>query len=84
MKTERTQIKRFALRALLRMDGIPMPQDALIDSIRLALPAATQSDIEVALKELEADHLAAANYDELTGTTWTLTDKGQHKAKQLG
>jgi hypothetical protein len=83
MISDRPRIKRFALRALLQMDGTPMPQTTLIDSIQLAVPNVMESDINTALRELEADQLMSGNKDELIGITWTLTDKGLHKAKQL-
>lgn len=82
--SNRPQIKRFALRVLLRMDGTPMPQPALIDAITVACGESTISDIATAIRELETDRLMSANRDEITEViTWTLTDKGEHKAKQL-
>lgn len=78
------KIKRFALRCLLRMDGTPMPEPSLVDSIRLVMPEITLSDITVALAEMESDHLATVHRDDLTETrSWLLTDRGTHKAKQL-
>jgi hypothetical protein len=78
------KIKRFALRALLRMDGTPMPEPSLVDSIQIVLPGALLSDITAAIKELEADLLMTANRDDITEVvSWLLTDRGQHKAKQL-
>jgi hypothetical protein len=77
-------IKVFALRSLLAMDGIPMPETALVQSIRLAVPMATQGDVLSAVRELESAGLLSGNADEITRvTTWTLTDRGLHKAKQL-
>ena len=44
-----------------------------------------QSDIHQAKRELEAGGFIQASRDELDDLpTWTLTDKGRHKAKQLG
>jgi hypothetical protein len=78
------KIKRFALRALLRMDGTPMPEAALVDSIRLALPDALLTDINLACAEMESDHLVTCHRDDLTETlSWLLTTTGTHKAKQI-
>lgn len=78
-------IKRFLLRALWRMNGVPWP-DLLMDQAarRGVFPPALQSDIHQAKRELEADGYLHGDRDELDGLlTWTLTDKGRHKAKQL-
>lgn len=79
-------IKRFLLRALWRLNGLPWP-DALTDeAVRQALvPRPLQSDIHQAKRELESAGFIQGNRDELDESiTWTLTDKGRHKAKQLG
>ena len=79
-------IKRFVLRALLRLNGLPWP-DALVDeAARQALvPQPLQSDIHQAKRELESAGFLQGSRDELDGlVTWTLTDKGRHKAKELG
>jgi hypothetical protein len=81
-----SDLKRFVLRALLRLDGIPWP-DALLDDAarRAVMPRPLQSDINQAKRELEHAGYVQADRDELDGMlTWTLTDKGHHKAKQLG
>lgn len=81
-----SDIKRFVLRALIRLDGIPYPDSLLDDSIRQALlPRPLQSDINEAKRELEHAGFLQGDRDELDGLlTWTLTDKGRHKARQLG
>ncbi len=79
-------IKRFLLRALWRLDGLPWP-DALLDEAARAgvMPRPLQSDINQAKRELERDGFIQGHRDELDGLlTWTLTDKGRHKARQLG
>ncbi len=48
-------------------------------------PRPLQSDINQAKRELEHDGYLQGNRDELDGLlTWTLTEKGRHKARQLG
>lgn len=80
----KAKIKRFALRALSRMDGTPMPNAALVDSIRLAVPEAAGPNIDEAIAELKAARLIDDAKDDLTETvTWMLTTLGHHKAKQL-
>lgn len=83
--TLRAQIKIFALKALLKMDGLPIRDETLHHYIGLGFqPAPPRADITAALKEVEAGGYAAGSTDELDGTvTWTLTTKGEHKAKQL-
>jgi len=81
-----SDLKRFLLRALWRLDGIPWP-DALADEAARqgVMPRPLHSDIQQAKRELEAAGYLQGQRDELDGLlTWTLTDKGRHKAKQLG
>ncbi len=79
-------IKRFLLRAIWRLDGIPWPDALLDEAARQGLmPRPLQSDINQAKRELEHDGYLQGNRDELDGLlTWTLTEKGRHKARQLG
>lgn len=80
------EIKRFMLRALARLEGLPWP-DGLLDEAarRGVLPRPLQSELNQAKRELESSGYVQGQRDELDGTvTWTLTDKGLHKAKQLG
>ncbi|HZR19143.1 MAG TPA: hypothetical protein VFE51_17785 [Verrucomicrobiae bacterium] len=81
-----SDLKRFVLRALLRLDGIPWPDALLDDAARQGvLPRPLQSDINQAKRELEQAGYVQADPDDLDGMlTWTLTEKGRHKAKQLG
>jgi hypothetical protein len=80
------EIKRFVLRALGRLHGVPWP-DALLDEAvrRAVLPHPLQSDINQAKRELENGGYVQASRDELDDLlSWTLTEKGRHKAKELG
>jgi DNA-binding MarR family transcriptional regulator len=79
-------IKRFVLRALWRLNGLPWPDALMDEAVRQALvPRPLQSDINQSKRELESSGFIQGNRDELDeSTTWTLTDKGRHKAKQLG
>lgn len=84
--TERAKIKEWILKVLLSTDGLPMPDDALNGAVKAGFASTpTNSDIAVARKELEDGFYISGSKDEVTGSvTWTLTTKGQHKAKQLG
>jgi len=79
-------IKRFMLRALARLDGLPWPDGLLDEAARRGLlPRPLQSDLSQAKRELESAGYLQGQRDDLDGSlTWTLTDKGRHKAKQLG
>ena len=81
-----SDIKRFLLRALRRTNGLPWP-DALLDEAARqgVMPRPLQSDINQAKRELENAGYILGARDELDDLlTWTLTDKGRHKARQLG
>jgi DNA-binding MarR family transcriptional regulator len=85
----RTQgdIKRFVLRALARMNGIPMPDAQLLAAINGAMaPRPLLSDVNEAKRELEEAGFIQGRADDLDGTvvTWTLTERGEHKARALG
>ena len=80
------EIKRFLLRVLWRANGLPWP-DALLDEAARQgfMPRPLQSDINQAKRELESAGYIQGARDELDDLlTWTLTDKGRHKAQQLG
>jgi hypothetical protein len=81
-----SDVKRFLLRALFRLNGVPWPDALLDDAVRQGLlPRPLQSDINQAKRELESACYIQGSRDELDDLlTWTLTDKGRHKAKQLG
>ncbi len=78
-------IKRLVLRALLRLNGLPWPDGLLDEAARQGLrPRPLQSDINQAKRELERAGFIQGARDKLDDTvTWTLTDKGRHKAKEL-
>jgi hypothetical protein len=78
-------IKRFILRALLRLKGIPWPDALLEESVRNGIvPRPLLSDIHEAKRELEQTGYIQGNRDDLDGeVTWTLTAKGRHRAAEL-
>ena len=79
-------IKRFLLRAMNRLNGLPWPEPLLDEAARRStMPRPLQSDINEARRELERGGYIQGSCDELDGfVTWTLTEKGRHKAKELG
>ena len=81
-----SDIKRFLLRALGRAHGVPWPDALLDEAVRQGImPRPLQSDINQAKRELETAGYIQGARDELDELlSWTLTDKGQHKARQLG
>ena len=81
--TTNQQMMVFLLRALRRMDGLPMPHDTLISTMTVAFPAATRTEVEVVAKDLEAEGYISAVTDLITGKVWSLTTKGQSRAWQL-
>jgi DNA-binding MarR family transcriptional regulator len=81
-----SDIKRFLLRAIGRANGMPWPDALLNEAARQGtMPRPLQSDINQAKRELESAGYIQGARDELDDLlTWTLTDKGRHKARQLG
>lgn len=80
-------IKRFILRALCRLDGLPLPEEQLVAAVNGGFtPRPLLSDVKDAIRGLESDGFTQGTQDDLdeSRVTWTLTDKGRHKAKQLG
>jgi hypothetical protein len=79
------RLKQSLLLILHAADGVPMPEPALFEAVRIhARPLQpTDGDTADALKELEAAGYAAGASDDIEGRTWTLTLKGRHKARQL-
>jgi hypothetical protein len=80
-----SDLNRFLLRAMLRLNGLPWPDPLLDEAARQALvPRALQSDINQAKRELEWTGYIHGSRDELDDLlSWTLTEKGRHKAKEL-
>ena len=78
-------MKRLILLALLKCDGQPLTQTTLYDAVRLmSRPARpTDDDILYCLRGVESDGYVSGATVDLVGTTWTLTAKGTHKARQL-
>ena len=85
MNDEIRQQRAFVLRALRRMQGIPMPNTTLVASVQTGFPAQTPSQAEVSalLADMEADGYLVAVNDDIAGRVWTLTMKGTAKALQL-
>ncbi|MDB6109776.1 MAG: hypothetical protein JWR69_1526 [Pedosphaera sp.] len=81
----RSEIKSLILRALLSADGTPIREDILTETVQKGFTKAPPLvDIDIARRELEREKFIAGNSDDLGGeSTWTLTIKGQHRAKQL-
>ena len=81
----KNHLKKFILLSLQACDGLPMPESALIGAVQnLARPGQpTVADVREALKAVESDGYASGASDDMTETTWTLTTKGIHKARQL-
>ena len=81
-----SDIKRFVLRALFRLNGVPWPDPMLDEAARQGLlPRPLQSDLNQAKRELERAGYIQGSRDDLDDLlTWTLTEKGRHKAQQLG
>lgn len=87
MNSPIADIKRAMLRALARTEGLPLPDDSLNSFLAKAVvPRPLHSDLEQAKRELEQDGFIQGARDDLDANlvTWTLTDRGAHKARQLG
>ena len=84
--SRKSEIKHFILRALEAADGVPMPDNALPTAVRAAMQPSPppEGDIAVAKRELATHGYIHGTEDDMTKElTWTLTTKGQHKAKQI-
>ena len=83
--TQRNAIKRLVLKALLKMDGTPLRESSVYDSIKIGIsPTPTDGEIKVAVQELEADKFITGAADQLDGEiSWALTPKGTIRAQQL-
>ena len=77
-------LKITLLKSLYQCDGEPMPQAALIGAARIGTSGnPTNLDIESAIKDLEADGYLAGLTDDITGVSWSLTEKGKFRAVSL-
>ena len=83
MKTN--DIRRGVLKVLLACDGVPMPEPALLSAVvEFVRPRPTGNDVLAVISDLEGRGFIAGLSDELTSErTWTLTDKGTHRAREL-
>ncbi|MGH7967951.1 MAG: hypothetical protein ACREIC_04405 [Limisphaerales bacterium] len=81
-----SEIKRFLLRALWRLNGLPWPDPLMDEAVRQGIvPRPLQSDINQVKRDLEVAGYIQGERDDLDDlVTWTLTEKGRHKARQLG
>lgn len=77
------EIRRWILKSLLAAKG-PMPESALMDSIRARFPsiAFTTGDLKQSIIECETLGVIAGT-DDGFGVMWDLTTKGKIKAQQL-
>lgn len=85
--TPAAQVKIFALRALARMGGQPMPDDALRNTLLLGFRHTdlTRTAADAAVRELDADGHLIGVKDDLTGEIhWSLTAKGEAAAARHG
>ena len=80
------EIKKFLLKYLREAGGLPIPQPQL-ETVCLGgfVPRPLLSDVHEAMRGLETDGFIQGENDDLDPqlVTWTLTAKGQHRAKQL-
>lgn len=82
----RARLKTAALLGLLAADGVPLPESALIGHMQNSIRPSSAGVAEclVVLRELESQRWIASAHDDLTNeASYTLTDKGKHKAQQL-
>ncbi|MDE2099099.1 MAG: hypothetical protein KGL39_17730 [Patescibacteria group bacterium] len=80
----RNTLKRIILTGLLAADGMPLPESALISAVKITAPERpTDGDVFEALKDVEAKGYVSGLTDDIAGRTWSLTDAGKHKARQL-
>lgn len=78
-------IKRHMLKTLAAA-ATPMQEPNLTDAVeQLVTPKPLGSDVSQARRELEAGGFIQGRRDELDDTlvTWSLTEKGRHKAAEL-
>lgn len=82
----RTQLKRGVLLVLAAWDGMPMPEGSVISAVQAhARPEKpTDADVTEALKDCESEgYISGVTDDFEKSRTWSLTEKGKHKARQL-
>lgn len=82
----RPQLKRGCLLILNAYAGTPMPELALLSAMRSHARQLdpTEADCREALRDCEAEGYAQGHTDDFDGSrSWTLTEKGIHKARSL-
>ena len=82
----RATLKRGCLLILAAYDGLPMPESALLSAMAThARPhQPTEADCRDALRDCEAEGFCAGHLDTFDNSrSWTLTEKGIHKARSL-
>lgn len=80
----KAKLKRYILRLLNEMDGVPLTTAALVNDVKTTYQAALNSEIDDVIKELESGGYLSGNRNKVTLIiSWTLTDSGAHQAKQL-
>lgn len=78
-------VKSQILKTLLANNGQPMTNDALKLVIKAMFQhvAFTEADLDGYIKGCEKNSFLIGTNDELSGLIWTLTSKGELRAKQL-
>jgi len=81
----KSEIRQFILRALKAADGNPMSEVTLRAAVRKAFShvAMTEADITLHIQFCESNGWIIGTSNALSGTVWTLTDKGILAAAQL-
>ena len=83
--TARDNIKLFIFKILSAADGVPLSDEQVNSTLQLLIaPKPTLADISAAKRDLEGDDYIAGTRDGVfKQISWTLTEKGKHKASQL-
>lgn len=77
-------LKKFILRALARMDGLPMSEPTLHGACAVLTPAPLLSELAQTMGALQVDGYVVATRDALDNTIYyRLTTKGDLAAKSL-
>jgi hypothetical protein len=82
----RATLKRGCLLILQAYDGLPMPEAALLSAMAThARPAEpSEADCKEALRDCESEGFAQGHLDTFDNSrSWTLTEKGIHKARSI-
>jgi hypothetical protein len=82
----KSELKKQLLRALNQADGLPFPEVALAQAVKqLVRPEQpTSADFADALGACELEgYILGVTDDFSKERTWTLSEKGKHKVRQL-